>query len=506
MILDRKQSPTLFSVLNHWCERDPNKVALVDLFANVQISYGDLGRKILEFSRCLKAQGVDHESRVAVYFSEHATECLALFYAINQLGALWIPINPKSTKEEFSQLMTLSHASHLVSDTLPPLWSEMLSKGIVFVGMPLETCPEDLEPEPNSCPDPGSTVGLLYTSGTTGLPKGVIHSHRSMIGWMTAFVHSHRWQADDRILNPYPLYHMGGIGFSLAGLSIGATMYLSGPFDPSGILEALSRHRITSMIAVPTMWTALMAHLPQPFSASEVMPGLKKISATSAPLLRPIEDNLRKLWPLADLYVIYSATEAFFTTRRPEDRPRHPRSVGQSAYGMDISIRDDHGQIVPSGQPGLVYTRGISLCEGYSKESQVPDGTFMAEGWFTCHDVGYLDEDGFLYLLDRSRDLIKTGGETVSSLEVEEVILRHAKVQEAAVIGVPDTHWGQRVHAVVKLIPGESLATEELLAFLRRHLSGFKMPKTVQWVDELPKSSVGKVLKRTLKERAPANL
>lgn len=506
MILDRDQSLTLFSVLNHWCEHNPKKVALVDLFANVQISYGDLGRKILACSNYLKTQGVHHESRVAIYFSEHATQCLALLYAINHLGALWIPINPKSTDDEFSQLMTLSRASHLVSDMLPPLWSDMLRKGIVFVGMPVGTCPEDLDPGPNPGPDPGSTVGILYTSGTTGLPKGVIHSHRSMVGWMTSFVYSQRWQAEDRILNPYPLYHMGGIGFSLAGLSIGATVYLSGPFDPRRIIEALSRHQITSMIAVPTMWTALMAHLPQPFSQSEVMPRLKKLSATSAPLLPPIEDNLRNLWPLADLYVIYSATEAFFAARRPEDRPRHPRSVGQSAYGMDISIRDDHGHIVASGRPGLVYTRGISLCEGYSEESHVPDGTFIPQGWFTCHDVGYLDEDGFLYLLDRSGDLIKTGGETVSSLEVEEAILRHAKVQEAAVIGVPDAHWGQRVHAVVKLFPGESLSAEELLAFLRPHLSGFKMPKTVQWVEELPKSSVGKVLKRTLKDRALSSL
>lgn len=491
-------SRTLTDILTFWVGLHPSRPALVSLTEGRAWSYPDLVRASAAACETLAAFGIQRGDRVALWMRD-GLDVVAVWYGLSRLGAVCVPINGRGRAEDAALTIALAgarwvvvdseHRDRLVAARLPAEVQGCVLDGLAAGGSGGKA---PSRPDPSSADDP---VALLFTSGTTGQAKGSVHTQATLLGWSESLIRSAQWRWGDRILNPYPLFHMGGMGFTLAGLAAGATVVLLGPFDPHRAWEALRDERITSLIAVPTMLTAMVQHAPAD------PPALDAVAATSAPLWQETEQEIACLWPRAGRYVMYSATEAFFSVRVPGDGREGTRSVGRPAYGMEIAILDGDGRPLPPRAIGLVYGRGISLHAGYEAK-ELPPGTIRRGGWITCRDVGYLDEAGFLYLVDREKDVIKSGGESIASTEVEDVLARHPAVGEAAVVGVADPYWGERVHAVVVLRPGREVSAADLLAWCRRHLAAYKVPKTVRFAAELPKSAVGKVLKRQLRADA----
>jgi long-chain acyl-CoA synthetase len=200
------------------------------------------------------------------------------------------------------------------------------------------------------------------------------------------------------------------------------------------------------------------------------------------------------------LHSTYSATEAYFTNLRPEGQGKKVRCVGPAVFGNELKLMDKEGKEVPQGEVGIVYVQGISVFKGYYKNAEADAKSFRGN-WFTCEDMGYLDEEGYLHLVDRAKDMIISGGENVASVEIENMLLEHPAIFECAVVGVPDDKWGERIHAVVSLHPDQKVSPEEIMDWCKGKIAGYKRPRSVDIITELPKSPVGKILKRELRDQ-----
>jgi acyl-CoA synthetase (AMP-forming)/AMP-acid ligase II len=343
-------------------------------------------------------------------------------------------------------------------------------------------------------PDPSEGFGLLYTSGTTGTPKAARHTHQTFWNWNQALIHSLAWTSATRLLNPYPLFHMGGTAFTLAALEAGGTAILASPFNPDTFCRSIVRFSPTDTILVPTMLHAL---LQQPAELSRALGHIPQITLTSAPVFSQPFREARSRWPTARWHILYSATEALFSIWRSQD-PYRPGCVGRPAWHMTLRIGHPRQPEMPPGAVGTIWARGASVFAGYYRAPH----QFHAfdHGWFTCGDLGYRDEQGLVYLVDRQADVIISGGEKIYSVEVEDVLARHPAVREVAVVGVPDAYWGEQVHAVV--VPRDpALNAPDLLAWARHSLADYQLPKSFSIVTALPKSATGKILKRQLREQ-----
>lgn len=261
----------------------------------------------------------------------------------------------------------------------------------------------------------------------------------------------------------------------------------------------MEQERITAAAVVPTILNAILK-LPQEVIASYDWSSLQRLSTSSAPLMSEAKELVLKYWPEVKLFTLYSATELFFSVLLPEDHRRKTRCVGKPAFGMELKVVNEQGEQVQAGEIGQIYGRGCSLFFGYYKNPEADANGFRGD-WFTCEDMGYLDEEGYLYIVDRKKDMIITGGENVSSVEVEDVLITHDDVLEVAVIGVPDDLWGERVHAVVSLKPGRTVTGPELLEWCKERMAGYKRPRSIDLLPEVPKSAVGKISKKELRER-----
>lgn len=499
---------TLGHLLQYWRRVFPSKPALVDLAQGLRLSFAELDERTNRLARGLTRLGLQPGDHVG-YLLPDSVQCIEVLFALAKLGAVWCPLNPRSLLGDWRR--QLEHANvvalifhgtlkdHILPlvDTLPRI-RQWIAVGSPEAHNPYEQLIQhsDVGPYPIAA-SPHDPVALLYTSGTTGIPKGALHTHQTLLGWNHSLIASLGWQWSDRILNPYPLFHMGGTAFTIAGLQAGATVFLSGPFDPVAFCQAVDSHAITSTIVVPTMLNAIVQLSPKRLHQFD-WSHLTRLATTSAPLMTETYDLTRKNWPHLELFTLYSATEAFFSVLLPKDQERHRRSVGRPAFGMDLRIMDDDGRILAPGEVGSIYGRGMSLFAGYYQSAD-QFGAFR-DGWFTCHDVGYQDADGYLYIIDRKSDLINSGGEKIASVEIEDILQRHPAIREVAVVGMADPYWGERVHAVVSLVPGVPVTADDLIAFAARYLPRYKVPKTFAFVSELPKSATGKILKRRLRE------
>ncbi len=418
---------------------------------------------------------------------------VVLLYALGKLGAAWTPLNPHMRHTGWDSQLEHSGAEAVVSDdpdavalmTKPHrywlAWSSLDS------GM---TSPFLLAVSSRD------RVGILYTSGTTGVPKGAWHTYETLWGWNYSLVASVGITPDDCIVNPYPLFHMGGIGFTMAALQAGGSVVLETPFDPSHLVRSTRVWDGTVAFMVPMMVQAVLDLCSEERDAlcNSV---LRHLVTTSAPLLTGTRREMAEVWPKIPVSVLYSATEAIFSLLRREEREA-PLCVGRPAFGSGITVLDEVRQPSPVGVPGTVYVRGVSIFSGYHRAPEQFDA--WCDDWLTCFDYGYMDEDGYLYLVDREKDLINSGGEKISSLVIENVLRTHSNIREVGVVGIPDKYWGEAVHAVV--VPrGPGLTAADVQAFARLHLPAYQVPKTVVFQESLPKTPTGKVLKRVLRER-----
>lgn len=506
---------TIGGILKNQAINYPKRMAVVDVDHEKRYTFEELNKRVNCLANSLLKMGLKEGDFIGIFMTD-LMEFLELMLALNKIGAIWAPCNYRYTPHE-AQLQ-LSHSEpkmlffedcylSLVEDISPNLRS---INTYVAVGkkLPGYLYYEDLlinssekEPQPAKELSSDNTIGIIYTSGTTGVGKGCMHSHKTFIGWAFDAIYENSTGRHDRLLNPYPMFHMGGSVFSIASLLAGATLYMFGKFDPLKFLRVVEEERMTVIWAVPTIVHALN-NVSQEIKDQYKWSSVRSLTTSSTPFLTETQSAFSKQWPHIKLHSTYSATEVYFTNLRPEDQEGRVRCVGPAVFGTEIKLLDLNrkGKEVAQGELGIVYAKGISLFNGYYKNQEANEKSFDGE-WFTCEDVGYLDEDGYLHLVDRAKDMIISGGENIASVEVENLLVTHPAIFECAVIGVQDDKWGERVHAVVCLHENSSVTPQEIMEWSKDKIAGFKRPRSVDIVDEIPKNPSGKILKRKIRDR-----
>jgi fatty-acyl-CoA synthase len=500
--------------LGSWPERrlrsSPHKPAL--WFEGTTTTHGEFALRVRRAAAVLAGLGVQPGDRVAWFGANHPAG-LETLYACGQLGAIWVPVNARFTSPEAQFVLEHSGASVVVhgrehgetADALRaalPAVREWLAAEPPLAGgagsLDWQQLLADAEPalrdEPVTLEDP---CLIMYTSGTTGRPKGALLTHGNMTWSCIDQAFGLDFTPDERTLGLAPLFHIGGLNGTLnPTLLRGGCVVLVRGFDPPATLRVIAEQRVTSFFAVATMLDAISR---QPDFDTLDLSALRTIGAAGAPLPLP----LLRTWLDRGITVqqAYGMTESApaGTMLDSVDAVAKVGSAGKSQFFTDVRVVRPDGTECPPGEIGEVLLSGPNIMAGYWN---APEATAAAivDGWYHSGDAGSTDEDGYLYIRDRYKDMIISGGENVYPAEVESAMLELPEVQEVAVIGVPDPHWGEVGLAVVVPAPDAPQDGDALRARLRERLAGFKVPKEVRYVAELPKTATGKIRKPDLRQ------
>jgi long-chain acyl-CoA synthetase len=449
----------------------------------------------------LRALGVEEGDRVAVV-SPNCHRYLELYQAVPGAGMVIVPLNQRHSDAELRYALEDSGAKVLFAGRpvgdVPDCVQTVIDVGDAYEAFIAGAAPADF---PSSVSE-DDLAGLFYTGGTTGAAKGVMLTHRNLVANAMHMQLCWPFGPDTCWLVVAPLFHAAGSIAVLSTVWNAGRHVLVPAFDPGAVLDLLERERVTATLVVPSMLAAINEEqIARPRDVSS----LRLVSFGGAPSATETLRRARRAFPDAELMTMYGATETaplVTAVRHLERRLDSPqaRTCGRPLVGVEARVvHPDSREPLAAGEVGEVAVRGPNVMLGYwEKPRQTAD--VLVDGWYHTGDLGRLDSDGYLYLVDRAKDMIVTGGENVYSTEVEDVLYRHPAVLEAAVFGVPDAKWGEAVHAVV--VPRGTVTADELIAHCRDSIAGYKVPKALDLRDEpLPKSGAGKVLKREL--RAP---
>ncbi len=466
---------------------------------DVRRSFAEVADRCHRLAGVLDDLGLERGARVAV-LAANSAEYAEIYATIPAAGRSVVPLNTRWADAELLYALDDGGVSVLITDREPGALADAVDT-VVQLGDDYEGRLAAATPAPYADVEEDEIAGLFYTGGTTGKSKGVMLTHRNLVA---NTLHSQIMMPlddSDTYLVVAPMFHAAGSTSLLQCFALGVPQVVVPAFEPNACLDLIEAEGCSMTLAVPTMLAALIeAQSASPRDTST----LRKIAHGASPIAMELLKRAHELFPTAELIHLYGATETapLVTGLRNEqtltDSPRG-KSAGQPVLGVTVRIDGPAGD-QPAGQAGEVLAKGPNIMAGYwNKPEQTAE--VLQAGWYRTGDVGYLDDEGFLYLVDRAKDMIISGGENVYCSEVEDVIYRNPKVLEATVFGIPNEQWGEQVHAVV--VPrDESLTENELIEFCRESLGGYKVPRSVSFQsDELPKSGPGKVLKREL--RAP---
>ncbi|MDA2891811.1 long-chain-fatty-acid--CoA ligase [Mycolicibacterium sp. BiH015] len=492
-------------VRRHGRER-PDAHALI--VGDAAISYAELDDRTNRAAQAFAGAGVGVGDRVA-FVERNGVEFFDVTFALAKLGAVGVPVNWRLAPPEMRHVIADSGASVVVVGQefvghLEAIERE-LDATIVVIGNHSRWPEFDRWVAEHPAVDPGVVTGpddlvmLMYTSGTTGLPKGVMLSNTNFLCKTGGVAGPWKFDAESVSLAVMPLFHMAGFGWALAGLWQGATTVVLREVDPHAILEAITRHGITNMLLVPAVIQFL---LDTPGLDDVDFSGLRVIVYGASPISDDVlVRGMRRFGGIfAQVYGMTETTGSITQLDGADHVPELLRSCGKPYPWVLIRIVDGSGADAPSGIVGEVCTKSDQNMLGYWNNPDATAATLTPDGWLKTGDAGYLDAEGYLYLHDRLKDMIVSGGENVYPAEVENVLMTHPDVADVAVIGVPDGRWGEAVKAVVVAARGTAPTEAALISFARSRLAGFKLPKSVDFVDALPRNPSGKILKRTLRE------
>ena len=485
-------------------QREPQRPALH--YLGQTLSYDDLWQRTQRTAALLASRGIGADDVVAVMMKNSAA-FMEIALAVSHLGAVFLPLNFRLAREEVDYILDHAGAVLVLADDdyaellagrepiLLDAAAQSDSTRLVPPGLPAPPCVPR---------QPDDIYRLMYTSGTTDRPKGVVHTYQNFYFKNMEHAIVLGYHRDTRALVVGPLYHVGGSdapGFG--GFWFGAYLVLLREFDEQAVFEAIDRHRLEVGWMAPAMINRLLTHPERDaYDISHFQSCLGGGEKTPLARIR----SFQELFSGGRYIDAYGLTEscAGDTFMEPGRELEKAGSTGTPTPHVQVEIRDESGAVLPAGEEGEVCLRGPKITGGYLKDPARNAASFFDDGWFRTGDVGYLDDEGFLYLTDRKKDMIISGGENIASSEVERVIYELPQVAECAVIGVPDERWGERPEAVVTLRPGTTLDLETLQRHCREHLAGFKLPKALHQIQALPRNPSGKVLKRVLREQFAA--
>jgi fatty-acyl-CoA synthase len=497
-----------FAVLAHHAIRSPDKA--ITVFEDQTTTYGEMARRAAALAGGLSERGVARGDVVAL-LSYNCPEFLETIFAANFLGAIAMPINWRLAAPEVRYILEHSGARALVCDDRLLTLASEATKGVESTliraciapaasegWIPLADLHTDqiaLKRTPVSADD---IHRLMYTSGTTGRPKGVMITHANLAWKNLAHVIEFGFTSSDLGLACGPLYHVGALDLTTTSLiAAGATTIIHRSFEASAVVDEIERSQVTTVWLAPAMVNAILA-LPDIeqrnlASVRVVINGGEKMPI---PLIKRIQRTFPSAW-FADAYGL-TETVSGDTFLDRDSIVSKLGSVGRPCLYLELDIWDENGQPLPTGERGEIVVRGPKVFRGYWRDPDATTAAF-AGGWFHTGDVGVRDDEGYLYIVDRLKDMIVSGGENIASSEIERVLYEHDSVLEAAVVGHPDDRWGEVPAAFVVLRRDANATPDELLEHCRAQLARFKVPKSITLIDALPRNPSGKVLKRELR-------
>lgn len=499
----------LAHVLDRNCQRRPGEDCLAD--ASGTITHGGLRARVAALAGGLRASGVAAGDRVGIVAANSARYVEALF-AIVWAGAIACPVNVRCSPAEVSGLLRDIGASAVFADDACPVPAAALRAEVPGLRCVVEMS-DPVSWERMAYADPigdrgrcGDDIALLLsTGGTTGRAKQAALSHANVMSACLAQLAAGSGTGEV-FVHVAPLFHLAGLQMTLTHLLGGGGPQVFLPrFTPDAFMDAVAAHRATDTLLVPTMLRMILSASTR---AGHDLSSLRRIFYGAAPMPADLLEQAAVAVPSAGFIQGYGMTETLLTVTLPAEahsadgrRRGLTNSVGRAHPGVDISIRDGDGAEVPPGEVGEIAVRGPSVMRGYYN---APEATaeVLRDGWLYTGDGGRIDEEGYIHLTDRIKDMIITGGENVFSVEVENVLLSHRDIEQAAVIALPDPTWGETVHAIIVRKPGTVLSTAEVQAYCREHLAAYKCPRTVEFRDTLPLSAAGKILKTRLRAEA----
>ena len=512
-LVDAARSHSLGDLPRRTARRLPTKTAIVD--GEVSLTFADLDDLVDRAAGAIAAAGLGKGDRLAL-LCHNCWQFAVLDFAAARAGVVLVPINFQLGAEEIAFILDHSGAAAFVAEDallataqaaidqssgdVPTRAVVRLAGGEVPGGwVDAQTWFEHEGPAPDVRVEDDDPVRMMFTSGTESRPKGALLSSRSLLWQYVSCAIDGGMGADDVELHTLPMYHCAQLDCFLGvDVYLGATsVILPGP-DPAAVLAAIEKHRITKYFAPPTVWIGLLR---SPQFESTDLSSLRIGYYGASPMPVEVLKELQQRLPDVDLYNFYGQTEMapLATILRPHEQLTHAGSAGRAALNVETRIVDDEDREVPAGTVGEIVHRSPHATLGYYRDD-AKTGEAYRNGWFHSGDLGYVDDDGYLYVVDRKKDMIKTGGENVASREVEEALYELPGVAEVAVFGVSHPRWVEAVAAVVVPKEGAELTSEQVMAHAREVLAGYKRPKYVVVADALPKNPSGKILKRQLRD------
>jgi acyl-CoA synthetase (AMP-forming)/AMP-acid ligase II len=503
----------------------PDREAII--FEDERYSFGELAKRVNNLAAAMREYGVAKGDRVA-FLQVNTNACVEVYFATARLGAIYLPLNFRAKENELAYMInnaglkmvfTGERYLPLIENILPLLEKplkvvtlENQHEGLLYYTDMVATSTTD---EITEDIDDGDTTILMYTAGTTGRPKGVMLSHNSFSIYMLENVSPPDPDVEERNILTVPLYHIAGMQAIMAAIYGGCTTVIERQFEPVEWMTLVQREKANRAMMVPTMLKQMLDH---PDIDQYDLSSIRVVTYGAAPITLDIIRKAVARFPGASFINAFGQTESAstITQLRSEDtrlsaddvkddaKLKRLTSIGKPLSDIEMKVIDEQGSILGANEPGELLAKGPRIMSGYWDAEDQENSPIDAEGWLHTGDVGYYDEDGYFYLSGRAKDIIIRAGENISPEELELVLQTHPKIDDVAVIGVPHPEWGEEPMAVVVCKNGVACTADEVMEFCRQKLASYKRPRQVEFVNELPRNPMGKVLKRVLREKYQA--
>jgi len=492
--------------------RHPDKPALI--MGDAVITYRELDTDTNALANALLGLGIVPGDRIGVLF-HNGPEILISWSAAGKIGATPIAVNYRFKADELSYIINDSESRLLIygaefEDTVCAAKPKLTNRSIKYV-RPGGGSPEtfDLDELTRNASDAAPEVetgshgvasSLIYTSGTTGKPKGVVRSSKNRLNSLLGYAYNFESTYDDVHLVAGPLYHAAPYAWAAFSLILGNTVIIMPRFDAEAFLRLVEKYRVSTTWLVPTMVNRIV-NLPADIRNQYDISSLKSITIGGESFPFPLKERAVAFFGPGRIFEFFGGTEiSCVTYMRPEDQLRKPGSCGKPARGNEIRLLDEKMNEVPQGEVGIMYVKSPFLLDAYYKNPEATQANYH-EGYFTVGDMARVDEEGYYYIVDRAVDMIISGGVNIYPAEIEELLYNHPSVFDVGIIGVPNPDWGERIVAYVVPQPGAEISEEDIQNYVGENLASYKKPKEVYFVEELPYTPSGKLLKRVLRER-----